>query len=203
MRLLYGTRTRNFQKLSSRAPPGTYASKPSTRTVASAATPAVSMRVQSVAYALWVMRNMGITSMTAHGLKFAAGWLKATCRLTCAEQATLAFTDEVTAAPKLPPKSLVCGKAFTTATTFNDVFEAVRMRFRDQWSLCILLINQNGNDSHCVSGQMPNVIASLPRPTQEFACRAIAVQQIDVLQRPLPCVAAVIFVRVGWRHCKA
>jgi hypothetical protein len=97
----------------------------------------------------------------------------------------------------------VCGKAFTTATTLNDVTEAAFVQFRDQWILSTLLINRSGNDSNCVSGQMPNLIASLPRPTREFAYQAIAIQQMDVLQLSLPYVAAVAFVWAGWRDCKS
>ena len=76
------------------------------------------------------------------------------------------------------------------------------MSFRSQWSLRTLLINQNGNDSYYVSRQVPNLIASLPRPTQELACEEMQVQQIGMAQRPLPYVAAVFLVRDGWRDRK-
>lgn len=94
-------------------------------------------------------------------------------------------------------------QAFSAATTFSNAFNARSAKSRDQWSLCTLLINQNGKDSDSARDEVPKVIASLPRPTQELACEAMCTQQISMAQRSLPCAAAVICVRVGWQSCRS
>lgn len=130
--------------------------------------------------------------------------MTATRRLRCAERVTLAFADEVI---KQPHSSfsvrLGVRQAFSAATTFSNTFKTPKVQIRDQWSLCTLLINKNGKDSHSATDQVPKLVASLPRPTQELACEATCAQQISMAQRPLPCVAAVICVWVGWRNCRS
>lgn len=73
-------------------------------------------------------------------------------------------------------------QAFSAAATFSNAFKTPEVQSRDQWSLCTLLINQNGTESGSARDQVPKLIASLPRPTQELACEAMWTQQISMAQ---------------------
>lgn len=68
-------------------------------------------------------------------------------------------------------------QAFPAATTLNIASKRSKVPFRDQWSLCALLINQNGKDSHSANDEVPKVIASFPRPTQELAYEAMGLNK--------------------------